>query len=491
MRFGMGVDSILEEARGEALEYQGERSNEGGQIVRATARMMESQTSLMEAMDISVSLSARYGLSTADAKMQFAEQHAVNEYSLTMLLQADVRNQPRSIISPRLRLEAEELYRREPDKFLQIYGDTYIDEVYGGGEFFGLFIFNTREESTRTQLKAELEVSIGTFIAGGGIEAAFSSTVERNSRRASMQLWALMSGGSGLRNPSNLTELADLYGNFNVSVQAHPIDYKVGLKEFRYLPLPPTEPWTSQLVRHDTIESCGRMIVEAIGQRSRIDYILAHPDQFEPFDERKLAEARAAIAHLIVDCAKRAEKCSVNIGDCSLVDLAPVAVTLPERLATSNPLATKWEKLLRDDRAKGWFSEAYLAGTNIEEIQPANGGSYKLFYKNGTAIAGIFWHPRVGPEAFGVYGGIFAAYSARGHCQGPLGFPTSDERTLTYGSGPRHTEYDGLDRISYFERGVLWWDAQTGVVSDKKPIHPFDRFREPPIDLGQVLGGQR
>jgi hypothetical protein len=46
MRFGMGVDSILEEARGEALEYQGERSNEGGQIVRATARMMESQTSL-------------------------------------------------------------------------------------------------------------------------------------------------------------------------------------------------------------------------------------------------------------------------------------------------------------------------------------------------------------------------------------------------------------------------------------------------------------
>ena len=169
--------------------------------------------------------------------------------------------------------------------------------------------------------------------------------------------------------------------------------------------------------------------------------------------------------------ALRADACSADLGQCSLKGIAPISVTLPKRLECANPLAVKWDQLLKNDRCKGWFSPDLLSGTSIDEIQTSDDGSgtYKLFHRDGIPIAGIFHKPSIGPEAFAVYGGIFAAYNGRGHCNGPLGFPKSDEETLTFGSGPMGTGFDGQDRVNYFEHGLLWWDAQTLVVSDKKP----------------------
>jgi uncharacterized protein with LGFP repeats len=59
-----------------------------------------------------------------------------------------------------------------------------------------------------------------------------------------------------------------------------------------------------------------------------------------------------------------------------------------------------------------------------------------------------------------VYGGIMQEYLRRGHCEGPLGYPKTDEAAVE-GQGA-----DGLDRISTFENGFLWWDAQSGAVKD-------------------------
>ena len=89
------------------------------------------------------------------------------------------------------------------------------------------------------------------------------------------------------------------------------------------------------------------------------------------------------------------------------------------------------------------------------------GGRRILFYSGDTPTGGLFFHPDHG--AFAVYGAILAAYIGRGDCEGPLGYPIGDEETLT---GRRA---DGLDRISRFEHGLLWYDAQTGQVSDTLP----------------------
>jgi hypothetical protein len=472
MRFGMGVDSITEEVRGQALVFQGEQQDPLAQIVKASVRMVESQSDLMEAMNISAGLSARYGLAEGDLKVELATQHAVNEYSLSMLFKAEVNNAPRTMVNPVLTADAATMYRRDPNRFRDIYGDTYIDEIYGGGELFGLFVFNTRDENSRSDLKLALDVSIGTFLAGGDLKASFQNTINRHSRTATMQIWALLSGGAGLTNPRDLDDLGNLYSDFNRSVAAHPIDYRASLKEFKYLPLPETETWLNQVVRRDTIERCGHMVIEGIALRAKLDYVLANPGQFEPFDRDALEAMRVANLEAMRQSSRRANDCAADLKECNLIGIDPVRPVIPRRLASTNPLATKWELLLQNDEAREFFSEGYLEGAGIDGVQHANGGIYKFFVRDGRAIAGIFWHRDISETAIGVYGPIFAEYHSRDHCQGRLGFPTKDVEPLAWGKGP--------NRICSFQNGHLWFDSETGVVSDKAPRGPGGRAGSDP-----------
>src|SRR5262245_38823620 len=136
MRFGMGVDSQTETPRGEALRYERIEGHDGGQTVAAQFVKIESQESLMESMGISVSASVSYMLASVDAKFDFSRQNAVNDYTVYLLLKASVRNPARSMMAPKLTKQAEDVFNRSPDEFRQIYGDTFIDEIHGGGEFF-------------------------------------------------------------------------------------------------------------------------------------------------------------------------------------------------------------------------------------------------------------------------------------------------------------------------------------------------------------------
>lgn len=464
MRFGAGVDTHTEEVRGLPIVYDGETYGHGGQDVQATVKTIESQESLMKSMNLSVNASVRYGLAKADARFSLVQDSAVNQYALYVLLTASVSNPPRYMTNPRLNDEAKRIYRNDPEEFRNVYGETFIDEIYSGGYFYGLFIFNTYDERSRTDLKASLDVSVGSFLAGGDISASFGLAIESAKKRSSMEIRAIMSGGSGLKNPTTLEELKELYRTFNAEVKRNPVDFQASIKDFRFLPLPQGPTFAEQVVRRDTIQTSARRIVEGIKLRADIEFVLKFPNQFENPDLPALKAAYTAIDDQLPKLAQRACDCAQDIGKCSLGGLEPLAVALPKRLANAgDPLEVKWEDVrAHDPRAADWLPADGLSSPVADYARGPRNGRYKLFYRDGKAIGGIFWHPDLGAHV--VYGGIMQAYMAKGHCEGPLGYPKTDEAALT---GPMA---DGLDRISLFENGGLWWDAQTAVVSDKLPI---------------------
>jgi hypothetical protein len=468
MRFGAGVDRLTEQARGIAIEYEGVQDGFGGQTVNPTVQMVESQQSLMEQMNLSVSASARYGLVSGDAKFDLAKEHAVNQSSVYLLLKASVRNAPRYMIRPRLTNEAARIYRNDPEEFRQIYGDTFIDEIYSGGDFFGLFIFETRDERSRTDIKASLRMSVSGVMAGGTIEAAFRNTLEEASKTSNTQIHVVMAGGRGALNPTNISELNDLYVHFNEMVSSNPVDYQANIKDFRYLPLPPGSTWAEQAVRRDVIEQCGQRIIEGLQLRSDIAFIRKYPDQFLGPDLPALETAYTQIDSLLPDLAARARECSLDIARCTLGDLGQIpAVQLPTRLTTVDPLEAKWRYVLEhDSRAAPFFPGPVGPITNYDEHR---GGRYKLFFQDDGRSGGIFWHPEVDDgKAHVVYGEIFKEYARRGHCEGSLGYPTMDEETLGHVLGYVGSErMDDLDRVSGFEHGSLWWDAQTNSVHER------------------------
>lgn len=468
MRFGAGIDSLTEEVRGLPIEYDGVSDADGGQVVRAELKLIESQENLMESMNLSISASVRYGGSfSADAKFSMAQSNSVNRYSLYLLLTADVRNPPQHMLRPRLSEEAKRVYRNDPEQFRRIYGDVFIDEIYSGGDFYGLFVFETEDERSRMDIKAELDVSMGNFLTGGEISAEFGMAIEKMKKKAKMEIKALISGGAGLENPTDLDGLKRIYKNFNQSVRDNPIKYKASVKDFLYLPLPEGPTWAETELRRSTIEYCGRNVINGIRLRGDLEYILRCPEQFENPDIPAVQAAHEKINALLPKMAARARDCAQSIDRCTTEGLTPVQIDLPKRIVDAgNPLEIKWEHLrAHDHRAAPHFERGADARPFAEYDEAGRGGRRLFFGPSEAPIGGLFWHPDHG--AFAVYGAILAAYMKLGDCEGPLGYPISDEETMT-GRGA-----DALDRISRFEYGLLWYDAQTGQVSETLPPPAF------------------
>jgi hypothetical protein len=488
LRFGVGADSLLDEARGEALDFERVTDAGGGQESTAYMKLITTQQSLVEALDVSVSASVRYGLASVDARMKFAEEHAVNDSSVYLLLHASTTNSPKTMASPKLKPEAVATYNRDPEEFRRVYGDSFVDVVYDGGDLNVLFMFHTHDESSKQTISAGLRGSVGGFIAGGSVTADFNKSVEEAKKSSEMEIRAFISGGRGVLNPASMDDAIELYKKFNQQVSDAGIAYKASLKPWEYLPLPEGPTWAETLARRDTIEHCGMYVLQAIQDRSQIDYILANEHEFVTPDLDALKAARDQINALIPLCAQRAKGCADDLSQCSLEGISPQAIAWPARVEARDPLTAKLLELKHDSRARGYFSPDNQIGRPEEDYDhdPNRDGRWMIFYDQkdrARPVAGVFWTPET--QAHVVYGGIFAHYWQKGHCQGPLGYPKSDEETLE-----RIFHGDGTDRVSFFENGAIWWDAQSGATSeDLQSTIPFDRVQDAArtVDLGALL----
>jgi hypothetical protein len=488
LRFGVGADSLLDEARAEALDFNSVTDAGGGQESTAYMKLITTQQSLVEALDVSVSASVRYGLASVDARMKFAEEHAVNDSSVYLLLHASTTNPPKTMVVPKLKPDAVATYERDPEEFRRVYGDSFVDVVYDGGDLNVLFMFRTHDESSKQAISASLRGSVGNFIAGGSVTAEFNRSVEEAKKSSEMEIRAFISGGRGVVNPAGMDDAIELYKQFNRQVAQAGVAYKATLKPWEYLPLPPGPTWAETLARRDTIEHCGMYVLQAIQDRSRIDYILANDHEFVDPDLDALKAAREQINALIPLCAQRAKACTDDLAQCSLEGIAPQAVTWPARVEARDPLTAKLLELKHDSRARPYFSPDNQVGKPEEDYDqnPNRDGRWMIFYDHkdtGRPVAGVFWTPET--QAHVVYGGIFAHYWQKGHCQGPLGYPKSDEEAL---SGMFHG--DGADRVSFFENGAIWWDAQSGATSeDLESSIALERVQDAltTVEIGSLL----
>lgn len=492
MRFQNGVDSQLQQSKAEAIRFDAVTNNAGGQIVTSSFKKITSQEELHKSMSISAGVAISYGLLNVDLKMSFSTDHSVNDYSIYMLATATVKNPPRFMVNRQLLPEAQALAISDIDQFRRTYGDSFIDEIYGGGEFYGLFVFTAHDEHQHREISASLDVSYGGLFAGGEIKAEFKQAFESASKKASTQIWTMRSGGSGIQNPTTLEELLTIYKDFNAMVAANPVDYQASVVNWENFPLPPVESRAERVARTDCVETCGRRITAAIQQRSKIEFIKAKPEQFINPNIQDLDAHLQVINERIHDWAVLARDCVDDLDKCNLADLDEVNVAWPERLQTADPLLAKWQDIRQhhSEMANQWFREEWSPAkvrSGDFEYDEYGGGRYWIFKKDNAPISGIFWHPAIdNGRAHAVYSEIFQEYYYRRQlCEGSLGFPTSDEEVFRlayfhaseFALGGEICLYDftGQERVSWFQNGVLWWDGSGPIgwnnhyVRDKLP----------------------
>src|SRR5262249_44855866 len=140
--------------------------------------------------------------------------------------------------------------------------------------------------------------------------------------------------------------------------------------------------------------------------------------------------------------------------------------------ASNGTAAFEVHGIIRDkyNALGGPASPLGLPVTDEQSTGPRNGGfdSDPGRFNHFSGDGSIFYHEVTGPMA--LYGGIRNYWGSQGWEQGPLGFPTRDERVV--GSG----QWD-----CHFENGVVFWQDGRAVLAPAATLSVSE--------VGEGLGG--
>jgi len=180
IRLGIGYDSLKNDTR--ALAVQDDDIYvppvETAPEVKAEVLKIESLRELREALEISVSASYS-GLFSVSAKVDWSRETEIKEQYLYLMVTCKVISGTKKLNAPYVLTEkAQAKLSQDPINWVDFrtrYGDTFIETITYGGEFYVLYEFQTRSSSEKTQLMAKLEGSYGAFSASAEVKRRVES----------------------------------------------------------------------------------------------------------------------------------------------------------------------------------------------------------------------------------------------------------------------------------------------------------------------------
>lgn len=130
---GMGFDSVLGDLRNDAIEFD---TVDGGSASTFHAKVCSSIEEMGSSLEINQSLSAGFaGFGQVDQKFEFATSQKVTTQSVQVVVYAKHAVRTLSVKNVRMIPSAQ---KDDLAQFLRVYGDSYIDSVAYGAEFYAV-----------------------------------------------------------------------------------------------------------------------------------------------------------------------------------------------------------------------------------------------------------------------------------------------------------------------------------------------------------------
>ncbi len=302
---GKGLSSLTGEAKGSIFTgYELEENVAAtGQKVEASLIKIESSEKLYESLNIDVELSASYGLFSADAKFGFASDSNINSHSIYYLYKVRVQNAVKRIKKLQFDPFAIQLLNDgKTEIFSRKYGDSFIEGIITGGEFFALYELKCQDESSKQKISAELDASYGAFGMGGDLNVKFSSAVEKASKKSTLSINIFQTGGKGNAVVFNPNEIAERAKNFPSIVQGDAgVAYEIIRASYETLPLPDGPNFIEIENRKEALNAYAKDIIDLRKKQNDLKYILLNPWEFE-YTGRTDNEVNAEDINKISDC---------------------------------------------------------------------------------------------------------------------------------------------------------------------------------------------
>jgi hypothetical protein len=269
------------------------------------------------------------------AKAKFVSEQKINSYSVFLLVHVVVRNPTKRIRDVRLADSARELLATgQQEAFRRRCGDEFLVGITTGGEFLGMIEIESRDETDKKDISAKIRASGLTWKASAEFQAAVESiTAQRNTKVT------VFRKGTQESIPIELQDMINQAKDFPKLVAGEDAyAYSASFQSYEVLDLPPVANPIDVKTQAYVVERMAAEHVRYQNMLNNIEYVLAHPEQFEQFDRptlnAKANELRGALNRIV----ESASQCFDNYKMCQLPTDLPDLGVLPQRMgAVSGP----------------------------------------------------------------------------------------------------------------------------------------------------------
>lgn len=329
---GKGVDAEMGESYGYAIIYDPPTSliddQPLGQRVRFNLQQITSSVELSKMLNVSASASVGFGLFSASAEVNYAQQQSVNQYSTYLLVSVEVKNPTLMMRNPRFKPEIFQLLaERGWDWFENHYGPEYMAGVVTGGSYYGLIEIKTLSKQEQQAIAVAVSASYGLFKASGSLDLKLKQAIENKE----LKITVLQSGGSGDPVETTLEEMITQAKNFPKLVKDHPVEFQGIFEEYRKtVPLPSAvgESIFSRAHRLAVMEELGLKYWSCKDYRANLCYVLDNFYGFEDHlvltpEEQTAKKARYQkdfedVSEQLNELQRRAKACRASFNACEL-----------------------------------------------------------------------------------------------------------------------------------------------------------------------------
>ena len=358
MDFGMGVNLADGGIAGKAVDI-GAMSPAGapGQTVSYNMQLISTVEDLYDSIGVSVAAGGRYGLFSAQGKVQYAKEVKFNSQSTFLLARCFVEKAFQQFEEATLKPEASKLLKNGDDKgFQERFGDGFVRGMLQGGEFHVVISMSSISRTQQEELAVSLQAKYGGLFAEADLDVKLENKTREQVSRTELNVTTFQRGGIGPE--TSLTKdvegvMARLQA-FPAIVEANPVSYGVQVASYRTLDLPEGPGPVAIEAQSDRLSEYARDQVRIQSLRNDVEFMQLHRNFYKeppPLDRLNAWQEHFGIQLDLVTA--QAVTCSRDpAGGCQAFSLQmPEDFSIPERTPV---IAGLWKMVIFGQGESQW-----------------------------------------------------------------------------------------------------------------------------------------
>jgi hypothetical protein len=292
----------------------------------ATSYIVETKKELVDRMTNGAALSI-YGYGVSAASVSNLE---ISDYNLNALIVFNVEKSSRILTGVQLNTAARDLAISNIKRFREVCGSHFIVSDFTGGYLYAIITISVKNQADKDELKH----SVGGIYNNIKFNAELGDQLGKSLQNREIYAIVFQGGGSKIFDgTSDVAAFIQAVNNASNDIIAHPTSQAFIARPYRKLIGWPPQVSIPQIAEQ---EIKNRTIIldywyKLDDQRSRLNFLLLHQEEFDKFDVRKAQEVAESVALEYNNISVKLAACVRNTSKCKAIAPKSLTFDFPKR----------------------------------------------------------------------------------------------------------------------------------------------------------------